>query len=151
MLSNLLAILPGNGGTVAGQVQSPDNYYFDNYGEAALYALIGLVVVFVGIVVIIGVIWFVGFIMKKTNNFEFLTKKRTKKADTVKEVQTTKEENTAADTVKEVQTTKEENTASVTSDEIPDEVKAAIIAAIMAYYQEKEDKCQFTVKRIKRI
>lgn len=135
MLSNLLAILPGNGGTVAGQVQSPDNYYFDNYGEAALYALIGLVVVFVGIVVIIGVIWFVGFIMKKTNNLEFLTKKRTKKADTVKEVQTTKEE----------------NTASVTSDEIPDEVKAAIIAAIMAYYQEKEDKCQFTVKRIKRI
>lgn len=135
MLSNLLAILPGNGGTVAGQVQSPDNYYFDNYGEAALYALIGLVVVFVGIVVIIGVIWLVGFIMKKTNNLEFLTKKRTKKADTVKEVQTTKED----------------KTASVQSDEIPDEVKAAIIAAIMAYYQEKEDKCQFTVKRIKRI
>ncbi len=137
MLNNLLAILPGNGGTVAGQVQAPDNYYFDNFGEAALYALIGLVVVFVGIVIIIGVIWLIGFIMRKTNNLEFLTKKREKGKMAVKA------ENIGAE--------KGSECVSASSDDIPDEVKVAIVAAIMAYYQEKEDKCQFTVKRIKRI
>ena len=131
MLSNLLAILQGDGSYWAGQQQSPNNYYFDNFGEAAIYALIGLAVVFVGIVIIIGIIWLVGLIMRKTNNLEFLTKKREKKAEK-----------------KEAQT----DTAAVAPhDDIPDEVKAAIVAAIMAYYQESEEKCEFTVKRIKRI
>lgn len=134
MLSNLLAILPGDGTSHAGQVQSPNNYYFDNFGEAALYALIGFVVVFVGIIIIIGIIWLVGLIMRKTNNLEFLTKKREKKAKGNKKG--------------EAKNTAQPVTAN---DEIPDEVKAAIIAAIMAYYQEKEEKCQFTVKRIKRL
>lgn len=132
MLSNLLAIVPGNGGSWAGQVQSPDNYYFDNLGEAAVYALIGFIVVFAGIVIIIAIIWLIGLLMKKTNNLEFLTKKRSKK-------------------VKEVKETTVQPFEQTSSDEIPNEVKAAIVAAIMAYYQEKEEKCHFTVKRIKRI
>ena len=69
--------------------------------------------------------------MRKTNNLEFLTKKREKKVKSDKP-------NGASASV-------------ATDDEIPDEVKAAIIAAIMAYYQETEEKCQFTVKRIKRL
>lgn len=135
MLNNLLAILPGDGSSHAGQVQSPKNFYFDNFGEAALYALIGFIIVFVGIFIIIGIIWLVGLIMRKTNNLEFLTKKREKKSKTEdKTVQT----QLAADT-------------STSADDIPDEVKTAIIAAIMAYYQEKDEQCEFTVKRIRRI
>lgn len=132
MLNNLMAIVQGDGSMWAGQQKSPKNFYFDNFGEAALYALIGFIVVFVGIVIIIGIIWLVGLIMRKTNNLEFLTKKREKKAKADK---------------------KAEVTAAVTTsdDDIPDEVKAAIVAAIMAYYQESEEKCEFTVKRIKRI
>lgn len=134
MLSNLLAILPGSGSSHAGQVQSPNNFYFDNFGEAALYALIGFIIVFVGIFIIIGIIWLVGLLMRKTNNFEFLSKGRNKKPKAEKETVNS-------------QVTPE----TAACDEIPDEVKAAIIAAIMAYYQEKEEKCQFTVKRIRKI
>ncbi|MDE7257549.1 MAG: OadG family protein [Clostridia bacterium] len=132
MLNNLMAIIQGDGSNWAGQQKSPNNFYFDNFGEAALYALIGFLVVFVGIVIIIAIIWLVGLIMRKTNNLEFLTKKREKKVKKGKE---------------------EQLTAAAVADEgdIPDEVKVAIMAAIMAYYQEREEKCEFTVKRIKRI
>lgn len=129
MIRNLLAILQGDGSYWAGQQHSPNNYYFDNFGEAAIYALIGFIVVFIGIAIIIGIIWLVGLLMRKTNNLEFLTKKREKKKD-------------KPETVQSAQT--------ADSDEIPDEVKVAIMAAIMAYYEEREEKCQFTVKRIKR-
>ena len=135
MLNNLMAIVQGNGSFWAGQQKQPGNFYFDNFGEAALYALIGLAVVFVGIVLIIFIIWLVGLIMRKTNNLEFLTKKRDKKTKPKKGV--------AGDKAVPVV----ENTA----DDVPDEVKAAIMAAIMAYYQNSEEKCQFTVKRIKRL
>ncbi len=123
MLNSLLEIVPGTG-------DKAGNWYFDNFGEAALYALIGFVVVFVGIILIIGIIWLVGLIMRKTNNLEFLTKKREKKSK--------KAVNEPAE-------------APVADGDIPDEVKVAIIAAIMAYYEESQPKCAFTVKRIKRI
>lgn len=139
MLANLLAIVNGDGSSLAGQIKSPDNYYFDNWGEPFLYALICLLVIFVGIVVIIFVIWLVGLIMRKTNNLEFLTKKREKK---VKGSKTKKTEESVAE-VKPVENGSEE--------EIPAEVKAAIVAAIMAYYENKQEKCEFTVKRIKRL
>lgn len=131
MLNNLLAIVQGDGSSWAGQTQSPSNYYFDNWGEPFLYALIGFLVVFAGIFLIIFTIWLVGLIMKKTNNLEFLSKGKKKKVAQVK---------TEAPAV-----------AVENDGDIPDEVKAAIIAAIMAYYEEKQEKCQFTVKRIKRI
>ncbi|MGN0805774.1 MAG: OadG family protein [Candidatus Coproplasma sp.] len=132
MLNSLLAIIQGDGSSWAGQNKSPSNYYFDNFGEPFLYALIGFVVVFVGILLIIFTIWLVGLIMKKTNNLEFLSKGKKKKV--------------AENKVEAPQA------ATVADDgEIPDEVKAAIIAAIMAYYEEKQEKCEFTVKRIKRI
>ncbi|MGN1060462.1 MAG: OadG family protein [Candidatus Coproplasma sp.] len=132
MLNNLLAIVQGDGSSWAGQTKSPDNFYFDNWGEPFLYALIGFLVVFAGILLIIFTIWLVGLIMKKTNNLEFLSKgKKTKTAE------------------KKVD---EPVVATAQNDgDIPDEVKAAIIAAIMAYYEEKQEKCEFTVKRIKRI
>lgn len=119
MLKSLLDIIPKDG-----------NYYFDNFGEALVYALIGFLVVFFGIVIIIFIIWFIGFILRKTNNLEFLSKIGKKKKKTDETVDAGVENY---------------------SDEVPDEVKAAIIAAIMTYYSEQKPKCEFRVRRIKRI
>lgn len=121
MLNELLDIVPKEDG----------NFYFDNFGEALIYALIGFVVVFVGIVLIICIIYLIGFIMKKTNNFEFLSKIGKKK--------------------KKPESADENLMHSGEEEDIPDEVKAAIIAAIMTYYSEKKPECEFRVKRIKRI
>lgn len=99
-------------------------------GEACLYALIGFAIVFTGIVLIILIIWLLGLLMRKTNNLAFLTnlgKKRKKVIEKVVEESATEEE------------------------EITPEVRAAIIAAIMAYYTEEKPKCEFKVKRIKKI
>jgi len=120
MLNNLLAIVPGTG-------DKAGNYYFDNIPEALVYALIGFAVVFLGIVLIIFVIWLVGLVMKRFDG----------------------EQKTKVEVVPEVNSAPELTVAQ--SDEVSDEVKAAIIAAIMAYYQEKEEKCEFTVRRIRRI
>ncbi len=135
MLDNLLAMVNGDGTYWAGQLRDPDKIYFDNWGEPFLYALIGFLVVFVGIALIIFIIWLVGFVMRKTNNLELLTKKKEKGGE--------KPQISPESLASEKEAGGEED--------IPDEVKAAIVAAIMAYYQEKEEKCQFTVKRIKRL
>lgn len=100
-------------------------------GEACIYALVGFLIVLAGIALIILIIWLIGLLMRKTNNLAFLTKAGKPKK---------KQEQPAA-----VQTEYAE------SGDIPDEVKAAIIAAIMAYYSEEKPKCEFKVKRIKRI
>lgn len=124
MLNNLLDIVAREDG----------NYYFDGaargLGEALIYALIGFLIVFMGIVIIIAIIWLVGFLMRKTNNFAFLTRKGGKKKEPPVQP--------VAD-------------AAAEDEDIPDEVKAAIVAAIMAYYTEQAPKCEFKVKRIKRI
>ncbi|MDE6001427.1 MAG: OadG family protein [Clostridia bacterium] len=101
-----------------------------NFGEACIYALIGFALVFAGIVLIIFIIWLIGLIMRKTNNLEFLSKikiRKKKNQDVTESVQ-------VAD-----------------DGEISDEVKAAIVAAIMAYYYEEKPECEFKVRRIKRI
>lgn len=117
-------------------IAKPDgNYYFsgsaNGLGEAVVYALIGFLVVFLGIVLIIFIIWLIGLILRKTNNLEFLSKLSIKKKLKKKR----QEPITAVD---------EEET-------IPDEVKAAIIAAIMAFYETENPESEFIVKRIKRL
>lgn len=124
MLNSLLEIVPGTG-------DKAGNFYFDNMGEPFVYALIGFVIVFLGIVIIIAVIWLLGLLMRKTNNFAFLTQRKNRKEQE-----------------------KERITPSETAEgdnDVPDEVKAAIIAAIMAYYQTSKPQCEFKVKRIKRL
>lgn len=123
MLNNILSIVP----------KSDGNYYFSSFGEALVYALIGFLVVFVGIVLIICIIWLIGLILRKTNNLAFLTNRKSSR----------KKEEVKADV--------QNKDVSTESDDIPDEVKAAIIAAIFAYYSEEKPKCEFKVKRIKRI
>lgn len=100
------------------------------FGEACLYALIGFIIVFAGIILIILIIWLIGLLMRKTNNFAFLNKIGRKKKSKGEEV--------ALPTVME-------------TDEVPDEIKAAIVAALMAYYTEQKPECEFKVRRIKKI
>lgn len=98
-------------------------------GEACLYALVGFALVFAGIVLIILIIWLIGLLMKKTDNLAFLTNLGKKRKKTTEQVVV----------------------ADAPEEEISPEVRAAIVAAIMAYYIADKPKCEFKVKRIKRI
>ncbi len=96
-------------------------------GEAALYALLGFLIVFAGIALLIGVVWAVGKVMVAMKNKEKQSK------PIVKEL-------APAPTV-----------VASNDNEVDDETVAVIMAALMAYYQANNPKCEFTVKRIKRI
>ena len=110
------------------------NYYFSggfgsSLGEALIYALIGFLVVFLGIVLIIFIIWFIGFILRKNDNLAFLQKLRIKKRKN------------SVDSVEAIES----------DGEVSDEVKVAIVSAIMAYYGTEKPECEFRVKRIKKL
>lgn len=105
---------------------------FSNAGEAALYAVLGFAVVFVGIAFLIFVVWLVGKIMARTTGRA--GDKTAKKSQP-----------------KEKEPPKTQPAQKTENDEITDETVAIITAAIMAYYQQNNPKCEFTVKRIKRI
>ncbi len=122
MLNSLLDIIPKEDG----------NFYFSNFGEALVYALIGFLVVVLGIVLIIFIIWLIGFILRKTNNLAFLRRISIKKR-------------------KDKPVPERSAAQQNGNDELPDGVKAAIIAAIVAYYGTEKPECEFKVKRIKRI
>ena len=111
---DLLAIITGEDG----------NYYFDNNAESLVYALIGFLVVFAGILILIGLLYLVGYIIRKAERSGVLFKKKSKAV---------------------------EESVSAESDEVADEVRAAIVAAVMAYYSAEKPQCEFVVKRIKRI
>ncbi len=106
----------------------PEGYVKATLGEAALYALIGFIVVFAGIAFLILVVWLVGLLMANLNG-----KKAEKKA--------------AKGTV----VTSMEKLAPVESEEFDEETLAVIMAALMAYYEKNDPKCEFTVKRIKKV
>ena len=95
-------------------------------GEASLYAMIGFLVVFAGIAFLIFVVWLVGRIMVSTNG-KAVRKKETKEVLPKTVQPSTDEENVSEETV------------------------AVITAALMAYYQKSNPKCEFTVRRIKRL
>lgn len=91
---------------------------------SAIYALIGFAVVFLGISLLISVVWAVGKVMNRNNG---ATPVQTAVKTVVQEVAVTE------------------------SNDINDETVAVIMAALTAYYQTNNPKCEFTVKRIKRI
>lgn len=100
--------------------------------EAALYALIGFTVVFLGLLFLILIVWGTGKIISAfENKGKKVEKKEPKKDETVAPV--------------------ENAPIPATTDEIDEETVAIITAAIMAYYQKNNPRCEFTVKRIKRI
>ena len=97
-------------------------------GDAAISALIGFSVVFLGIAFLILVVWAVGKIMTA------LEKK-------------SKASNSKPKAIEKA----EPKSAQANEDEISEETLAVITAALMAYYEANNPKCEFTVKRIKRI
>ncbi len=96
------------------------------FSEAVVYALLGFAIVFLGIAFLVLVVWGVGRIMGDA------TVKGKKKA--VVSIDNEKTPQPLQDT-----------------DELNEETVAVIMAALTAYYEQNNPKCEFTVKRIKRI
>ena len=109
----------------------PEGGRYVGIGEASIYALIGFAVVFLGIAFLIFIVWLVGKLMDKATNKTVPVKKEEK-------VELTK----PTETMQEL---------AVASDEISEETVAVIMASLMAYYEKNNSKCEFVVKRIKRI
>lgn len=104
----------------------PAGYQDIDVGDAAIDALIGFLVVFAGIAFLIFVVWLVGRIMVGSN-----TRRKEQKPALIEKQET-------APIVEE-------------EDSVDEETVAAIMAVLMAYYEKNNPKCEFTVKRIKRI
>lgn len=103
----------------------------DALGNGALVFLVGLLVVFAGILILVLSITLVGKIITKFKIGE-----------------TTTATEDVTETVAEV----EEAVVVEESDGIPAEIKVAIIAAVTSYYfAENKSKCDFVVKKIRRI
>ncbi|MBO5737114.1 MAG: OadG family protein [Clostridia bacterium] len=105
----------------------PEGYQEVSIGTVSLYALIGYLIVFAGIAFLIFIVWLVG---------KFMTKPQ----PAVKNVKI--DEKVSLDT--------SEQDAGL-DDEVDEETAAVIMAALMAYYETNYPKCEFTVKRIKRV
>lgn len=116
MLNGLLMYPVTEGGKVV--------HYFDNFAEALLYALIGFAVTFLGIVILIAIVWAVG--------------KATKKA----------EEKFAARAAKAVPSQPAEDAEG---EGIGEAERVAVMAAVAAYLESENSTCEFKVKRIKRL
>jgi Na+-transporting methylmalonyl-CoA/oxaloacetate decarboxylase gamma subunit len=106
-------------------------------GEAAVYALLGFLVVFAGISLLILIVWAIGKLMAYM-----------KGEPTKKEIQEIKASIIEA---KEEQEKEKILEATSNADEPDEETVAVIMAALMSYYETNYPKCEFTVKRIKRI
>ncbi len=103
----------------------------DALGNGAMVFLVGLLVVFAGILILVLSITLVGKIITKFKIGETTT---------------------ATETVTETVTEVEEAVVVEESDGIPAEIKVAIIAAVTSYYfAENKSKCDFVVKKIRRI
>ena len=104
----------------------PEGYREVNIPTAALYALIGFAVVFAGIIFLIAVVWLVGKLLSNSRG-------NTKPIE------------------KKVQAPVQVAPALTPVEEVDEETVAVIMAALTAYYETNYPKCEFTVKRIKRI
>ena len=119
-MNNFLAVAPDLADKYPKYIEIP---------EAALYALLGFMIVVLGIAFLIAIVWAVGKFMQKDKI-------------TVQKVQ----EKPVVQPTKPVVTTQ----PSTNNDEVDEETVAVITAAIMAYYEKNTPKCEFTLKRIKR-
>ena len=99
-----------------------DGWFKFDIGDGAFYSVFGFLFVFIGISLLIVIFTLVGLAMKKAN-----ARKRTKKESDTPVLQIEEEEG------------------------VTPEVVAAITAALMAYYEQENVKCDFVVRRIKKI
>ena len=105
----------------------PEGYQEVSIGTASLYALIGFLVVFAGIAFLIFVVWLVGQLMAKASSTQKPIKEKVEeKADIPVQ-------------------------SPPKTEEIDEETVAVMMAALTAYYETNYPKCEFTVKRIKRM
>lgn len=111
-------------------------------GEAAIDALLGFITVFVGIALLVLIVWAVG---KAMQSVESESKNGGEKKPKVK-----KEPQAAKQTSEPVKSAPAEATISA-SNGIDEETIAVISAAIAAYYAGENRTCGFVVKRIKRM
>ncbi len=109
----------------------PEGGRYVEIPEALLYALIGFLVVFAGIALLIAVVWLVGKVM---SGIKPTAKPKVKEEKPKQSVQQTQSTPVVAG-----------------ANDIDEETVAVITAALMAYYQNSNPQCGFTVKRIKRI
>lgn len=96
--------------------------------ESLIYALVGFAITFLGVAILILLVWACGKIINSV----------TGKIDSKKKLS----ENSPAVSG---------SADSAEDDEVTEAVKVAIIAAIAAYYDGEQNTCEFKVKRIKRI
>ena len=107
-----------------------DVQYFGNadgggaFLDALLYAVVGFAVTFLGIAVLILLVWTVGKIISCV-----MGKRQAKKSTAIEQEQAT----------------------AIDTGDISEEIRVAIIAAISAYYMNENSNCEFKVKRIKRL
>lgn len=92
-------------------------------GNGLFVFVLGVLVVFLGVLVIVLAVSICGKIMNKSTE----EKKEEIKVEIVSEPTVTQ------------------------SEELPDHIKAAIVAVISAYYFDRKSTCDFKVKKIKRI
>ena len=91
-------------------------------GNGLFVFILGLLVVFAGMLIIVLAVQLLGKVMNKPKK-----------------------------EVKDVKVEVQPQPVNTPSDEIPDHIKAAIVAVISAYYFESKSSCDFVVKKIKRI
>ncbi len=92
--------------------------------EGLIGFLLGMLIVFLGIGILVFVVWFVGKAIKANPS----EKK----------------------TVEELPIEPKVEEVVPVSDDIPDHIKVAIMAAVMAYFEQQNEKCEFTVRKIVR-
>ena len=110
-----------------------DGWFKINPGDAAFYALLGFVFVFLGITVLILIFTLLGFIMKK------ITAKRERKQDEKRRKQS-------------AQISEEPSALPEQSEEgITPELIAILTAAVAACMSEEKSTCEFVVRRIKKL
>ena len=130
MLLNMLAVSAEN--ALKGYPKNID------IGEAAIYALLGFLVVFAGIALLIFIVWAIGRVMAYLRGEPLIKEKK-------------EEKKTPVSNAKEVAPVEPVAPVAQTLDDADEETVAVIMAALMAYYETNYPKCEFTVKRIKRI
>lgn len=104
-----------------------DSWFKMSVGDGAFYAVFGLMFVVLGITLLVGILTGVGAIMKRVNgrNAKKIEEKRAPMPSPLPEAPV--EEGITPETV------------------------AAITAALMAFYEQENVKCDFVVRRIKRV
>ncbi len=99
-----------------------ENVTYLDIQEALLYALLGFAITFVGIVVLVFLLWCIGKVMAAFRSKSSRKQKQTEQPEVLP-----------------------------SEEDVSPQVNAAIVAAIAAYYAGENTECEFKVRRIRRL